>query len=99
VDALGVVKLGVIPREEVGAVITAVGGPQDRVDVMPAWFVVVERDAGMAVELDQHDRALDPIVERIGVATAAEPREPRVIEVGVNLRGASVAWSSRDQPT
>jgi hypothetical protein len=84
---VGMVKLGVVAGEEVGAVVTAVRGSQDRVDVMPAGFVVVERGAGMMVELDQYDRAVDPIVERIAVSTAAEPREPGLIEMGIDLRG------------
>src|SRR6185437_8685400 len=88
VVAVGVVKLVVVPGEEVGAVVTAVGGAQDCMDVMPAWFVVIERRAGMVVELDKHNRAVNPIIERIRVAGTAEPREPGLIKVGINLRGA-----------
>ena len=46
---------------------------------------VVEHDTGVVVELDQHDGAVDAVVERILVAGAADPREPRFVEVCVDL--------------
>jgi hypothetical protein len=62
-----VAEPGVVPGEQVGAVVTAVRGPDDRVDVVRGRFGDVEDDAGLLVEFDEDDRAVDAVVETTGL--------------------------------
>jgi hypothetical protein len=44
----------------------------------------VEGDARMLVELDEDDRAVDAVVERLVTGGAAQPGEPRLAEMGIS---------------
>ncbi len=64
------VEFGVVAGKKIGAVVAAVGRAQDRVDVVVRGLFVVEHDAGMVIELDQDDGAVDAVIEhaaRLGV--------------------------------
>jgi hypothetical protein len=49
------------------------------VDVVAARFGVVEDHAAVLIELDEDDRAVDAVVERLIPGGAAEPGEPRLV--------------------
>jgi hypothetical protein len=61
-----VVEAHVVLRQEVGTIVTAVRRPNDGVDMMPRRLGIVETDTRTMLELDQHDRAVQPLVLRGG---------------------------------
>src|SRR5262245_55766997 len=81
VPAADVLELGVVLAEKVSAVVVAVGGSNDGVDVEACRLVAVEGDAWLVVELDEYYRALDSVVEHVVVTRSTHPHEMCVIEV------------------
>src|SRR5262249_19079847 len=75
----------VMHAQQVSPVVVAVRLPHDGVDVEFFRLLVGEVDAGMMVELDHHNRALDAVVERIVLAGAADPAEMRFVEVALDF--------------
>ncbi len=60
----------VMLAEQIETVVAAVWRADDAVNVIARWHDIVERDARMVIELDEHDRALDPVVEGASPANA-----------------------------
>ena len=81
------VEPGVVSCEQIDAVVTTIGRPDDGVDVMTTRLGDVEHDSGVLVELHEDDRAVDAVVERLVVSRPAEPGEPRVVKMGGHLLG------------
>ena len=79
--AVRVVVPFVVLSQEVDTVVAAIGRPDQGVDVMARWDLVVENDPRMMVELDQNDGAVYPIVERAIVAGRSHPRKPGLVEM------------------
>ena len=48
---------------------------------MPRRLGIVERHTGQMLELDEHDGAVQPVVEGVGWTRAAHPRKPRFVEM------------------
>ena len=71
--------LGVVLAEEVFAVVVAVGGADDGVDVGAAWEVAGKGGAALVVEFYEDDGAVDAVVE--GAVVAGEGALPG--EVGL----------------
>src|SRR5262249_35638309 len=86
VGPVDVAEPGVVLAEEVFPVVIAVRGAHNRVDVVPRWRVVVERDPPLVIELDEQDRTLHPIVEDARSSEVADPAERRRAEVALDLR-------------
>src|SRR5262245_16991453 len=82
------VVLRVVLPEQILAVVVAVGGADDRVDVIARRLVVVERNTALVIELDQDDRAVDAVVEHAVVRDTADPGEARLVEVPRHLLAA-----------
>src|ERR1017187_7389636 len=76
-----VLEARVVLGQEVGTVVTAVGRANDGVDVMPRRLGIVERDTRKVLELDQHDGAVQPVVEGVSWVGAAHPRDPGAVEM------------------
>src|SRR5947209_19603290 len=81
VSATAVVEPIMVLGKEVAAVIAAVRRPHEHVNVVPVGNVVVEDDTGMVVELDQHNRGMNPVVEGVAITPRAIPREPGLLEM------------------
>ena len=73
-----VVVVGVVLAQQILAVVVAIGGAHDGMDMVARGGVVVVHDAGLVVELDKDHRAQDAIIERAGVVEPADPGEMRV---------------------
>ena len=76
--------------EQVLAVVVAVRRAHDDVDVLAAGLAGIGGEMPqvgrpLVVELDQHHRAVYPIVEHAIVAIPADPREMRAVEVSPHL--------------
>jgi hypothetical protein len=48
------------------------------VNVIARWHDIVERDARMVIELDEHDRAMDPVIEGAIIGDRTESSIPVV---------------------
>src|ERR1019366_4737037 len=68
-----VVEALVVLGQEVGTVVAAVRRANDAVDVVPRGFGIVERHTRKGLELDEHDGAVQPVVEGVSRAGAAHP--------------------------
>lgn len=79
--AAGAIEALVVFGQQVSAVVAAVWRAHEHVDVVARRIDVVEDDAVVVVELDERHRAVHAVVERIGLAVAAVPGEPRLVEV------------------
>src|SRR5882757_48867 len=64
-----------VATEQIASVVTAVGCAHDGVHVERLGLVVVQENALVAVVLDEHDRTVDPVVEGVTAAGAADPRD------------------------
>src|SRR5262245_30044568 len=72
----------VVLAQEIFAVVVAVGGAQDDMDVIfVRLFVLAERNASLMVELNDDHRALDAIVENTVVVHAAHPTKVSIAQV------------------
>ncbi len=86
VGAVGVIEALVMLTQEVRPVIAPVGRAHDGVDVIGRGNGIVERHAGLVVELDEHHRAVDPVVEGPVVTHGPHPGEVGFVEMPVHLR-------------
>src|SRR5207245_4917921 len=76
----------VVLAQQILAVVVSVWGPDHGVNVIPRWLVVVEGYAVQMIELDQDDRAVDPVVEGAVILDATHPHEVGVGEMSRHLR-------------
>src|SRR4051812_30958323 len=67
------------------AVVVAVRGAQHGVDVEGLRGVVVEEDTAVVVELGDQHRGLQPVVEDVAGGGPADPGEPGLVEVRLDL--------------
>ena len=63
VGAVGVIEAFVVLTQQVQPVVASVRGAHHSVDVMGRGGGVVERHAGVVIELDEHHRAVHTVVE------------------------------------
>ena len=83
-----VIKPLVMLPEEIDTVVTAVWRADKGVDVITGGHGIVERNARMMIELDQHDGAMDLVVEGTIIGYRAHPGKVGLIEMPVDyLRG------------
>ena len=68
----------VMLAQQVEAVVVAVGRAHDRVHVEFRRLRVGQEHTGVVVELDERHRALDAVIERAFLRSAADPAEVRV---------------------
>src|SRR5215831_20127602 len=75
---VGMIVLRVMLAQQVLAVVVAVRGAHDRVDMIARWFVVRIDDSWLVVEFDEHDWTVDAVVEGAVVVVRANPGKVRV---------------------
>ena len=63
----------VVLSDVAAAVVVAVRRAHDRMDMVARRLAVREHDAGLMVELDEHHRAVDAVVERRVIVVTADP--------------------------
>src|SRR3954452_24381971 len=80
------------------AVIVAVRRAQRGVDVVGLRGVVVEEDAAVVVELGDQNRRLQPVVEDVALLRAADPGEPGLVPVPLDLAHPGPSRALRQQP-
>src|SRR5262249_10967484 len=85
-EAVRAPRLGmIVPRimlaQQVLAVVVAVRGAHDRVDMIARGFVVCIDDSWLMVEFDEHDWTVDAVVEGPVVVVRANPGKVRVAQV------------------
>src|SRR5579871_4785534 len=56
---------------------------------------VGQENADVMIEFDQHDRALDAVIESAVLARAADPAEMRIGEVALDLFHTRLVWACR----
>src|SRR5262245_12391530 len=78
---LGMIVPRVMLAQQVLAVVVAVRGAHDRVDMIAGGFVVRIDDAWLMVEFDEHDWTVDAVVEGAVVVVRANPGKVRVAQV------------------
>ena len=86
-----VVVTRVMHAQQVHAVVAAVGRAHNGVNVEFGRQLVGEEHAGVMIELDHHHRALNPVVESVVLAGAADPAKMRGVEMALDFfdaRGA-----------
>ena len=72
---------GVLAKK-IFAIVIAVGGTDDGVNVVTGWDTgPVDRDRLLVIELDQDDGALDAIIKHAVLARATDPGEPGLVQV------------------
>src|SRR3954447_23962677 len=79
-------------------VVVAVGRAQHGVDVEGLRGVVVEEDAAVVVEFGDQHRRLQPVVEDVAGSVPADPGEPGLVEVGLDLGQPGRAGALGQQP-
>ena len=72
---------GIVLAQQVLAIVVAVRRAHDGVDVIARGLVVGIDDPRLVVELDEHDRAVDAVVERPVIVVRADPGKVRVAQV------------------
>ena len=76
------VALFVMLAQEIPAVIVAVGGAHDYMDVIfVRLFVLAKRDAPLVIEFNDDHRTLDAIIENAVVIHAAHPAKVGIPEM------------------
>jgi hypothetical protein len=80
-----VVEPLVMLAEQIVTVVAAVWRVDDAVNVIARWHDIVERDARMVIEHDEHDRALDPVVEGAIIGDRADPGEVGLIQMLIHF--------------
>src|SRR3569833_1053855 len=75
----------VVLRQQVLAVVIAIGLTHDGVDVKAFRLLVVEEDPRVVVVLDEQHRRMHAVVEGARVAVPASPDEPGLVEVVLDL--------------
>ena len=79
----------VVLPQQILAVVVAVRRPDHRVDVLGVRHVrihqVAQRHRPLMIELDQHDRTVDAVVEHAARFGVADPREPRAVQECAHL--------------
>jgi hypothetical protein len=78
---LGMIVLRVMLAQQVLAVVVAIRGAHDGVDMIAGGFVVRIDDAWLMVEFDEHDWTVDAVVEGAVVVVRANPGKVRVAQV------------------
>jgi hypothetical protein len=86
------------PPDPGSAVVVAVWSAQDGVDVERLRGVVVEEDAAVVVELGDDHRGLDAVVEDVAGAVPADPGEPGLVQMLLDLSQSGGSRSCRQQP-
>src|SRR5262249_51789556 len=74
---LGMIVLRVMLAQQVLAVVVAIRGAHDRVDMIARWFVVRIDDSWLVVEFDEHDWTVDAVVE--GAVTSYAPIQEKCV--------------------
>src|SRR5215471_18445803 len=92
-QAVGVVVGRIVLTQQVLAVIVAIGGAHDRVNVVARGFVIIVDDARLMVEFDEDHRAQDTIVEGVCVIKGADPRKMRLAQMALDLRIADLGMA------
>jgi hypothetical protein len=64
--------------QQVDAVIIAIRGPHDGMDVLARGFIVVECNAALVVELNENDGAVHTVVKRTSASKAIRRIRHRV---------------------
>ena len=80
-----VIKPLVMLSEEIHTVVTAVWRANKGVDVITGRHDIVERNARMMIELDQHDGAMDLVVEGTIIGYRAHPGKVGLIEMLIDF--------------
>lgn len=80
-----VIKPLVMLPEEIDTVVTRVWRANKGVDVITRGHDIVERNARMMIELDQHDGAMDPVVEGTIIGYRAHPGKVGLIEMPIDF--------------
>ena len=83
--AMRMVNLLAVQPKKVFAVVVAIRRANYRMNVVARRLVDVQRDSALMVELDEDDRAVNPIVENALLVRAAHPREVGLRKVFLNL--------------
>src|ERR1700745_2381209 len=78
---VGMIVPRVMLAQQVLAVVVAVRGAHDRVDMIAGGFVVRIDDSWLMVEFDEHDCTVDAVVEGAVVVVRANPGKVRVAQV------------------
>ena len=79
-------NLGIVLPQQVFTVVVSIGRTHDGVDVASGGLLIGEPNAGVMIEFDHQDRALDSIIERILFTVAADPAPPGSIQRRFDLR-------------
>ena len=80
-----VIKPLVMLAEEIDTVVTAVWRANKGVDVITRGHDIVEGNARMMIELDQHDGTMDPVVEGTIIGYRAHPGKVGLIEILIDF--------------
>ena len=75
----------VMLAEQIQTVVAAVWRADNGVNVIARWHGIVERDAGMVIELDEHDRAMDPVAEGAIIGDRTHPGEAGLIQMLIHF--------------
>ena len=81
----------VVLPQQILAVVVAVGRAHDGVDVLAIGhrrIEVAQVGGPLVIEFDQNHGAVDPVVEHRVVISAADPGEPRLVEMRRELRSS-----------
>src|SRR5262245_12335525 len=81
-------RMRIMLPQHIDPIVVAVGRAHDRVHVELGRLGIGEEHAGMMIELDESDRALDPIIEWADLVESADPAEMRLGEMALDLAHA-----------
>jgi hypothetical protein len=79
------VELLAMLTQQVHAIVIAIWGAHDRMDMLTRWRVILQGDTTLMVELDEDDRAMDTIVEDTMLVNAAHPGKVRFFQMPVDF--------------
>lgn len=87
-----------VATEQIASVVAAVGRAHDGVHLERLGLVVVQENSLVAVVLNEDDGAVDPVVEGIIAAGAADPGDVRVVQVSLDLSSRMTARRTAARP-
>src|SRR5579875_4177677 len=79
------IELLVMLPQQILAIVIAVRGSHQCMNVIACMLVVVERDSGLMIELDQDNGAVDSIIKRAHIVDRADPGEIGLVEMRLHF--------------